>query len=137
MKYLFPLFLLFITLVSVGNAQDVPEKSNAIVLTQADSVGLREKVLKVLSDKDYVVNSGKTAPIITTTAKTLKNGARVHFSVQIKGKEIILTGKLPVAGQSTMTIAYQGKKGTPIMNGWEEMEKIAKALGGKITYTIK
>ena len=137
MKNLFLLIFLIISFTKIGFAQQASEKSNAIIITQTDSIGLREKVLKVFADKDYAISSSKTAKIISTAAKTLKNGSRVHFNVQIKGVDIILTGKLPVAGQSTMTIAYQGKKGTPIMNGWEEMEKIAKAIGGKIMYTIQ
>ena len=105
MKNLLLLTFLFTFTSFVAKAQQVPEKSNTIVLTQADSIGLKEKVLKVLADRDYTISSGKTAPVISTAAKTLKNGARVYYNVQIKGAEIILSGKLPNAGQSSTTIA--------------------------------
>lgn len=136
MKKLILLLFVVASFITKVYAQ-VPEKSNTIVITLADSNGVKEKILKVLADKDYTVSSGKTAPTIITAPKTLKNGARVYFNFQIKGNEIIMTGKLPVAGQSTMSISYQGKKGTPVMNGWEEMDKIAKIFGGKVRYEIK
>lgn len=126
--------LLFVLGLSATVAQNVPEKAGSIVITMPDSSGLKEKITKVIADKDYTVASGKSAAIITTAAKTLKNGTRVLYNFQMKGADIILTGALPVAGQSAMKIAYQGKKGTAIMNGWEEMEKIAKAFGGSISY---
>ena len=128
---------MLISATTWGNAQQVPEKSNAIIITMSDSIGLKEKVLKVLADKDYTVNSGKTAKFIATAPKTLKNGTRVSYNFQFNGATIIMTGGLPVAGQSTQKIVYQGKKGTPVMNGWEEMDKIAKTFGGKLSYETK
>jgi hypothetical protein len=136
MKKLILLLFVVASFITKGYSQ-VPEKSNTIVITLADSNGVKEKILKVLADKDYTVSSGKTSPTIITAPKTLKNGARVYYNFQIKGAEIILTGKLPVAGQSTMSISYQGKKGTPVMNGWEEMDKIAKAFAAKVRYEIR
>jgi hypothetical protein len=137
MKKLILLLNILIFSTGLGYAQQIAEKSNAIITTQPDSIGLREKVLKVLADKDYTVSSGKTAAIITTAVKTLKNGTRVTYSFQTKGADIIITGKISVAAQGAMIISYQGKKGTPIMNGWEEMDKIARAFGGKIRYEQK
>ena len=128
MKKLILLSILTLLSLSWSYSQQAPEKSNTIISTQPDSIGLREKVLKVLSDKDYTISSGKTAAVITTAAKTLKNGARVTFSVQVKGADILLSGRLPVAGQPSMNIVYGGKKGTPIMNGWgrdgEDCERV-------------
>ena len=132
---LFLLTMAFTTMI--GFAQDIPEKANTIVITQPDSIGLKEKVIKALTGRGHTINSGKTATTITTVSNTMKNGTRVGFAVQIKGVDIILTGKLPIAGQAPQNIVYQGKKGTPIMNGWEEMEKIAKAIGGAVKYETR
>ncbi len=132
------LFLLFITAftATISYAQ-VPEKSNAIVITIADSTTAVAKIQKVLADKDYTLAPSKNASVISTTAKTLKNGTRVAYNFKVKGNEIILKGNIPVSGQTSPFISYQGKKGTPIMNAWEEMEKLAKLLGGTIKYEIR
>jgi hypothetical protein len=137
MKNLLFLFLMvFVT--TVGYTQEVPDKSNTIIITLSDSATAADKVKKAFTSRDHTVNApGKDATIITTAAKTLKNGARVSFSAQLKGKDVILTGKIMIAGQSNMVIVYGGKKGTPFMNGWEEMDKIAKEIGGKIRYEKK
>lgn len=127
------LFICLLCMSLIGYAQ-APEKATTIVVSMSDSIGLREKVLKVIADRGYTVSSAKTAAIISTAGKTLKNDARVAYYFQIKGKEIFITGKLPVAGQANFPIANQGKKGTPSAYGWEEMEKIAKVFAGGIRY---
>ena len=137
MKKLILLFVISTFALTLGYAQQVPEKSTTIVSTQADSIGLKEKVLKVLADKGYTLLSTKNPQVISTAAKTLKGGARVQYNIQIKCADIFISGKIPVSGQAGAVISYQGKKGTPIMDGWEEMDKIAKALGGKIRYELK
>jgi hypothetical protein len=134
MKNLLLLFLLAFANV-LAYAQGVPEKAKTIIITMPDSNMVSEKVIKVLTGRDYTIpNAGKTSSVITTAPKTLKNNTRVVYNAQIKGAEIALTGKMVVAGQSSMTIEYKGAKGSPIMSGWEEMDKIAKALGGKVKY---
>ncbi len=137
MKKIILPFLVIALTSALAYAQQTTEKATTIIATQADSIGLKDKVLKLLADKDYTVVAGKIPTTITTAAKTLKNGARVHYIFQLKGADIILSGKLPVAGQASMSMTNQGKKGTPIANGWEEMEKLAKALGGEIRYTVQ
>src|SRR5690606_14348756 len=102
--------------------------------TMPDSAGLRETVLSTLKSNDYAINNGKVKNTINTVSKTLKNGTRVSYTFIIQGSEIKLTGKLAIAGQSAPDIINQGKKGTPIKNGWEEMEKIAKTLKGSVRY---
>jgi hypothetical protein len=135
-KKILILFFIMFSIIRI-HAQTIPEKANTIIITMPDSAAAREKVLKVLADRGYTASPGKTSSVISSPPKTLKNGARVGYNFQMKGKEIILTGTLPVAGQPNMNISYNGNKGTPIMNGWEEMDKIAKALGGKVKYEKK
>ncbi len=133
MKNLLLVFLLAFTTVTVY--AQVPEKAKTIIITLPDSNTVADKVTKVLTSRDYTVQAaGKTPSVITTAAKTLKTNARVIYTAQIKGADVLLTGRMVVAGQSSMIIEYKGAKGTPIMTGWEEMEKIAKALGGKVKY---
>jgi len=132
-KLVIPILLALYTF-TYSIAQNTPDKASSIIITMPDSNGLKAKITKVIADKDYTVGPGKVASIINTAAKTLKNGTRVAFVFQMTGADIILTGTLPVAGQASMKITNQGKKGTPIYNGWEEMEKIAKAFGGTVSY---
>lgn len=136
MKKVFFLFIGFVFsgFLSLGQA---PEKANTIVLTMSDSIGLNDKVMKVLKSRGYTSSSAKNATTIITTARTLKNGARVQYTFKLKGNEITLTGILPIAGQPPRPIANQGNKGTPVFNGWEEMDKIAKEFGVKIKYEVR
>jgi hypothetical protein len=137
MKKLFLLFTIIAFTNILGVAQDIPAKTNTIVITLSDSLKMNEKVSKVFTSKDYTINAGKNPNIIATGAKTLKNNTRVSMNAQIKGAEIVLTGKIVVAGQGNINIEYKGTKGTPIMIAWEELDKIAKAFGGKVKYEVR
>jgi hypothetical protein len=136
MKNILLLFILTFVYTS-GNAQGVPEKANTIIITLADTNTINEKILKVLTGKDYPVKSNKASSSILAGPKTLKNNTRVSLNAQIKGAEIILTGKILIATEGSKVIEYKGAKGTPIMAAWEEMDKVAKALGGKVRYEVK
>jgi hypothetical protein len=136
MKYLLPILVLVFA-THFSKAQSIPEKANTIVITLPDSNQVVAKIIKAFESKDYTTSKGKNPMLISTAQRTLKNGTRVAYMAEAKGKEIILTGKLPVAGQPGTSITYQGKKGTPMMNGWEEMEKIAKAFGGTVRYETR
>ena len=133
--------LLLILTVFIGTwaySQGIPEKANTIIITLPDSNQVQEKVLKALSDRDFpVTKPAKGATRITPGVKTVKNNTRVGLTADIKGAEVILTGKIIITGQGNLNIEYKGSKGTPIMNAWEEMDKVAKALGGKIKYEVK
>jgi hypothetical protein len=135
MKKLLLLSIVAFTTV-LGYAQG-PEKANAIIITMPDSNTISDKVLKILTSKDYIINKGKNASVITTMPKALKSNTRLALNAQLKGADIILTGKLVIAAQGSMTVNNNGTKGTPVMNAWEEMDKIAKAFGGKVKYELK
>jgi hypothetical protein len=137
MKNLLVLLFMMAFGTITGYTQDVPEKANTVIVKVSDSITIREKIVSLLESKGYSVNSAKTAKVITTAPRTLKNGTRVVYSFNVKGPEVFVTGSLPVAGQPGTQIAYKGNKGTPMMNGWEEMTKIAKELKGTIKYEVK
>jgi hypothetical protein len=132
------LFLLFIIAFanSYGLAQDIPAKANTITITLPDSNNVSDKLVDVLTKKDFIIKSADKSGV-STTAKTLKNSSRISLDAKIKGTDIVLKGMILIASQSSMPIEYKGAKGTPIMNAWEEMDKVAKALGGKVKYEVK
>jgi hypothetical protein len=137
MKHLL-LVLLLAFATTLVYSQEPPAKANTITITLTDSTNINAKVLKVLNSKDYTIkNADKASSVINTEPKTLKNNTRVTFIIKIKGAEITLTGKIVIATQGSTNIEYKGAKGTPIMTAWEEMDKVAKALGGKMKYEIK
>lgn len=137
MKNLLSLFFLTF-LASLTYAQEIPAKANTIVIRLSDSSNVQEKVITTLSSRDFEVkNPGKNPSLVTTDPKTLKNKARISLSAQIDGAEIVLKGTILIAGQGNLPIEYKGNKGTPSMVSWEEMDKVAKALGGQIRYEVK
>ena len=67
------LFVLLTSIAVLSKAQGVPEKSNAIIITMADSSGLNDKITNALQKAGYTVKKGKTADVLSTAPKTLKN----------------------------------------------------------------
>jgi hypothetical protein len=132
------LVLLIIFTGTLGYAQNIFPKSNTIVITTSDSTDLSEKILRILMKNNYIVKDlNKTSKDITTEIKLVKGDTKVSLNTKIKGAEIILTGKVNIPTQGNRPIEYKGNKGTPIMNAWDEMEKMAKAFGGKLKYETR
>jgi hypothetical protein len=133
------LFVLLILLTgTLGYAQNIFPKSNTIIITTSDSTDLSEKILRILIKNNYIVKDlNKASKDITTEIKLIKNDTKLSLNAKIKGAEIILTGKVAIPTQGNRPIEYKGNKGTPIMNAWDEMEKMAKAFGGKLKYETR
>ncbi|MFN6945741.1 MAG: hypothetical protein ACK4ND_12410 [Cytophagaceae bacterium] len=133
------LFLFLLTLVAnFGYAQNVPEKANTAVITFASAEEAEDKLQKAFKKMGYDVKPDKKNKALRVTdLKTIKNNTRVFFTTEVNGAEVILTGMISVAGQGNMPIEFKGKKGTAIMNAWEEMEKVVKALGGTAVFEVR
>ncbi|MBO9701741.1 MAG: hypothetical protein J7604_16160 [Sporocytophaga sp.] len=133
------ILLMFFGLIgTLGFSQSIPEKANTIIISLPDSNGVSDKVKEVFSEKDYTLRGGKNTSKVATNPKTLKGSkTRVSLVAEIKGAEVWLTGSISVAAQDGMRIEYKGNKGTAIMDSWEEMEKVAKAIGKKLKYEVK
>ncbi|GAL85839.1 hypothetical protein MYP_3068 [Sporocytophaga myxococcoides] len=132
------LLMFFCLLGTLGFSQAIPEKANTIVITLPDSNGVLDKVKEVFLEKDYTLKAGKGTSKVVTNPKTLKGGkTRVNLIAEIKGAEVWLSGNISIAAQDGMKIEYKGNKGTPIMDAWEELEKVAKAFGKKMKYEVK
>jgi hypothetical protein len=137
MKKLLLVFLLGLLSASIFG-QAAPENSNTIILSASDSVQAKTTILKVLESRGYKIKvNPKTPNTITTVPKTLKENTRLSVTATIEGPEVILSGNLSIAGQSGMRVENKGKKGTPILTAWDEMEKIAKAMGGPAKFEIR
>lgn len=119
-------------------AQQIPEKANTLFVTFADSSNLSSKIIKAFEQNDYTVKNLKKSLIhISSEPKTLKSNTRVALTSDVKGNVVGLSARLVYTGQDAVKVEYNGKKGTPIMMAWEEMEKVAKSLGGVVTYERK
>lgn len=119
-------------------AQEIPEKANTVLLTFNDSTNLSVKLTKALEQNDYLVKNVKKSRVhISSEPKTLKSNARVAIIGDISGYVISLSAKMVYTGQEAVKVEHNGKKGTPVMMAWEEMEKVAKSLGGKVSYERK
>lgn len=132
-------FLILLTFVgTLGYSQDIPEKANTAVITVGEADDAKEKVKKAFSKMGYNVKPDKKNPdLLITDIKTIKNNTRVFFNAEFVGSEVILTGKINVAGQGNMAIENKGKKGTASLIAWEEMEKVSKSLGEEVKYEVR
>lgn len=119
-------------------AQQIPEKANTLFITFADSSNLSTKVIAALEKNDYAVKNLKKSHVhIVTEPKTLKSNTRVAIAADLNGFVISLSARLVYTGQEPVKVEYNGKKGTPAMLAWEEMQQVAKSLGGTISYERK
>ena len=133
----FLLFAFSFLWLNYSSAQEAPAKANTIILTIADTSHIREKIIKVFTDKGYAIQKKVKNPnTIITEAKTLKN-SRVSLQAEVKESEVIITGNIVVVAQGNMRIENKGNKGTMILNAWEEMDKVAKAFGVKLKYEVR
>ncbi len=133
-NYLLLNLLLF--MFNISYSQEIPAKANTIVIAMPDSNNLNKKIMDVLAHNGYTIKStSKVSSVTSTEPKTLKN-TRLTLNATTKGREVFLKGQIFIAGQESLNLEYKGNKGTPIMNAWEEMEKVAKAMGGKLRYEI-
>jgi hypothetical protein len=130
------LFLIIIFTSAFGHAQEAPQKANTIIITFPDSNAVVNKLTKILENKGYVWKKTKNPAVIVTEPKTLKN-TRILLNAEVKGPDVLLSGKIVLAGQTNMNIENKGREGASSMNAWEEMNKVAKAFGVKLRYEIK
>lgn len=129
------LILFFLCLQTWAHAQGIQDMANTIIITLKDSTTAREKVLKTFAAKEYNVKSpGKVTKNLAADPKTLKSKTRIALNAEIKGVDVYLTGKIVFTGQEGITIQHKGEKGTHALYAWEEMDKVAKAIGGAVSY---
>ena len=127
---------LFLTINLI--AQSIPEKANTMLVTFSDSNNLSTKLVTAFEKNNYIVKNLKKSRVhITSEPKSLKANTRVAMTADLSGYVIALSARLVYTGQDPVKVEYNGKKGTPVLIGWEEMEKVAKSLEGVITYERK
>jgi hypothetical protein len=126
----------------------IPKKANCIIITDTISqLNYYNKITDILFESGYgILNSDKASGTITTTEKAFKNGT-VKLAILIKDNRVVLRGdwkdniSLDLGGVSAepswAIISFQGMKNSPYLNAWNEMNKVALAIGTKIEYLIK
>lgn len=126
-----------------------PEKrNNTIVLaTSDDPATAMRKLVAILSDQGYGVQTvDKDLGILTTTSKGFVHGT-LALNINVRSDSttfIVLRGtvdspEISFVGGLTGTafnIEYRGMKGSPLMNAWGEMNKVALAYpSATVSYT--
>lgn len=128
-----------------------PEKRNntIIIETTDDPQAAMRKIVSILSDQGYGIQTvDKDLGILTTTNKGFVHGTMtLNLSIRPDSvTRIVIRGtvdspEFSVIGGLTGTafnLEYRGMKGSPMMNAWEDMEKVAKAYPeAKVTYATK
>jgi hypothetical protein len=96
LKFMKPLLLIatqFLLNTSVILGQDIPQKTNSIVITDILSQGqFYNRIAEILFESGYgVLNTDKELVTITTTEKLFKNGV-IKLVLLIKDKRVIMRG---------------------------------------------
>lgn len=144
MNYLTLIATLFLLNASLILGQDIPRKTNSIVITDTLSQGqFYSKITDILFESGYgVLNTDKGLGTITTTEKPFRNGG-IKLMLLIKDKRVVLRGDfktdmgLTVSEFSWLGIENKGAKNSVYQNAWSEMKKLADQIPGTKEYVIK
>jgi hypothetical protein len=134
-------FFASLILITMLCGAQIPKKANMIIIAGKNS---QQEYLKqintVLIENGYgILNSDTDMGTLTTTEKSYKRGS-VRFIFLVKDNKLTLRGQLSTAIDSFSQwsdIQYYGMKGSPTLEAWNEMAKIADAIPGEKEYLIK
>lgn len=107
-----------------------------IVLPDSGTVAA-QRVAAVMTQKGYSIKSSDLQlGSITTNEKMLSANVRTAVYSQMKGHEVLLAGTVSVKliNVEGLPIVYRGNTSGTWGTAWLELEGIAKALGGIISY---
>jgi len=118
---------------------DKPFKgANTIIVALPDS-GLVawEKTAAALTANGYTVKSSdKRLLTLSTESKPTPQAGDVAVAAIVQGSKVLLTGTTGSSAAPAI-IEYRGKKSGPALLPWEQLETVAKSLGGTTEYTRK
>jgi hypothetical protein len=142
MKYL--LILLLAPCLSFGQQK----KDNKIIVTVSDTANLFNRVIKTLYAAGYIVDvKDEENNFLSTKEKSLPKDASTSVIIKAFINSNIVTFSGEGASNVTFSLGgakaertftgiyYGGMKGSSLRNSWNELDAIAKQLGGIITYS--
>jgi len=133
-------FLLFMMSEFLLSAQ-IPKNANMIIITGDES---QQAYLKQINDLLFengygIFSSDPAQGTITTTEKSYKRG-NIKFMFLVKEKKISIRGQYNTGVNSPSEwydVANKGMKGSPALEAWNVMTKIADAVPGEKEYLVK
>jgi hypothetical protein len=140
------IFILAVAPLLTTIGQEIPKKANTIIIsTSLSKDQLYGRITEILFENGYgILNSDKSIATITTTNKPIKAGA-VKLNFLIKDSKVSVRGDLygisieinGVTDNGPSIVDFRGMKGSPALNAWNEMQKIADLIPGTKVYLIK
>jgi len=132
---------LLVALPSASLAQTVPAKgANTIAVVLPDSgIVAWKKTAQVLTMRGYSLKAtDKDLLTLSTESKSTGRAGEVVIRATVIGRTVMLGGNFTTAilNGSGTRITYRGMQGSPFMVAWDELQEVAKALGGALTYKI-
>ena len=132
---------LLVALPSVSLAQTVPAKgANTIAVVLPDSgIVVWKKTAQVLTMRGYSLKAtDKDLLTLSTESKSTGRAGEVVIRATVIRRTVMLGGNFTTAilDGSGARITYRGMQGSPFMVAWNELQEVAKALGGALTYKI-
>jgi hypothetical protein len=116
------------------------KKDSKIIVTASDSVNLVNRLSLALYEKGYSLEQkDEGLGFISTSEKQMEKFAlKMKLKVLIKGSVITITGEAGTVMDGipiSTAITFNGSKRSPMMDGWKEMESIAKQFGNNVSYS--
>ena len=135
------LLSLLVALPFVSLAQTVPAKgANTIAVMLPDSgIVAWKKTAQMLTMRGYGLKAtDKDLLTLSTDGKPAGRAGEVVIRATVIGRTVMLGGNFNtgIINTSGSRITYRGMQGSPFMSAWEELNDVAKALGGTLTYKI-
>jgi len=116
---------------------DKPFKgANTIIVALPDSgVVAWEKAIANLTAQGFTIaSSNQGRHTLTTQPKRTAQSGDLAVSAVVKGNSLLLKATTsPSDGSST--VEYRGKKNSPALLAWQQLETVAQSLGGAREYT--
>lgn len=123
------------------------KKDSKIIVTPSDTSNLINRVALWLYDNGYSIDQkDESVKFIQSSEKTMKRwGVSQKLRVLVKDSTMVITGSysfntsVTVAGvtmENTFDpVLFMGRKGSIMMDAWDEMVRLAKDFGSVIAYS--
>lgn len=117
---------------------DKPFKgANTIIIALPDSgLAAWDKTSTTLAQQGFIMKASAPPLTLATEPKVTVQAGNIAISAQVQGSNVLLRGTSSAANSaSPAPIEYRGRKGKATLLAWDQLDAVAKALGGKMEYT--
>ncbi|NVO31086.1 hypothetical protein [Hymenobacter lapidiphilus] len=123
-----------------GNLTADKKDNTLVVELPQEGVAAWQRVAQVLTDRGYpFAHSDINLLVLTTAFNPISSTSSLSVSAVVRGHQLTLRGRsesVSVVGtQSQLTTVRRSTSLAGVSEGWQELEAIARELGGTVRYS--